>query len=146
MERLETLTVYHGSEPRTIELHHGDLTDLQHEEAVDILVVSAFRGDYWPVPGTLIGALNWKGLSVEELAQNKAVDLLETCSCWLSRELRDPPEGIRFKKILCFEPEEFTRAPLFVGDIFRSLMALLPARTVSTSVAMPLVSTGDMQL
>ncbi|GAC1560463.1 MAG: hypothetical protein NVS2B7_34910 [Herpetosiphon sp.] len=146
MELLETLTVHHGSEPRRIELYRGDLTDLKAEEAVDILVVSAFPGIHKPVPGTLIGALDGKGLSIEALAQDKDVDLCATCSCWLSKKLHNPPAGIQFNRILCFEPEEFMRATLFVGDIFRSLMALLPATMASTSVAMPLVSTGQMKL
>lgn len=146
MELLETLTVFYGSEPRTIELHHGDLTNLRPEEAADILVVSAFRGNYWPVPGTLIGALEQKGVSVEDLANDKAVDLLETCSCWLSKELRNPPDGIRFKKILCFEPGEVMRATELVGDIFRSLVPFLPPGSATTTVAMPIVNTGSMGL
>lgn len=144
MRLLDKLNVYHGSEARTIELYHGDLTALEPEEAVDILVVSAFRGDYWPAPGTLIGALAKKNVSIQELATKKAIDLRKTCSCWLSNDLHNLPEGMNFKKIICFEPEAFMQAPLLVGDIFRCLLALLPAKMASTSVAMPLISTGDM--
>ena len=43
MNLLDTLRVYHGSEERLIELYQGDLTNLTSDEAVDVLVVSAFH-------------------------------------------------------------------------------------------------------
>src|SRR5437764_15488532 len=55
MELLDVLTVRHGEERRTIELYQGDLTDLLPEEAVDILVVSAFPNNYLPTSRSLMG-------------------------------------------------------------------------------------------
>jgi hypothetical protein len=148
MELLDTLTVHDGSTSKTIELYRGDLTFLKPDEGVDVLVVSAFPSDYSEVPGTLIGALADRGVSVWRLAARKAIDLRETHSCWLSRELEPSARGhgIEFKRLLCFEPEFRGRAPEVVGDIFRSLVPVLtdnknPPRTV----AMPLVATGNQR-
>jgi hypothetical protein len=118
MKLLDTLKVYSGSEERKIEIYQGDLTALTPDEAVDILVVSAFPNDYTPTPDSLIGALFEKGISVEQLANNKAQDLRETSSCWISQEIINPPPGIEFKRILCFEPLTRGKPPEVVGDIF----------------------------
>ena len=146
MQLLETLVIPYGKASRTIELYHGDLTELPPEQAVDLLVVSAFRGDYTPTPGSLIGALDQKGISVAELANHKAVDLREMASCWLSSEIRNPPPGVQFERLLCFEPEEPEQATMLVGDIFRCLVPVISAQIERTSVAMPIVGSGDMGL
>ncbi len=143
MELLDTLTVYHGVEARTIELYQGDLTDMKPEEAVDILVVSAFPNAYPPVRGTLIEALHKKGVSVEQLAASKALDLREMCSCWLSQEIVSHQPGIKFKRIICFEPRVRGKAPEVVGDIFRSLVPFLSNGAANSKVAMPLVASGN---
>jgi hypothetical protein len=143
MELLDTLSVYYGSEARTIELYCGDLTDMKPEEAVDILVVSALPNDYTPVPRTLIGALHNKGVSVKQLAASKEVDLRQMCSCWLSQEIVSHQPGIQFKRIICFEPGVRGKAPEVVGDIFRSLVPFLSNGAANSKIAMPLVATGD---
>ena len=84
MQLLDHLVIHHGSEEHSIELYHGDLTAMSPEEQVDILVISAFPFNYAPSPGTLMGALYDKGVSVYSLAQHPALDLRETFSCWLS--------------------------------------------------------------
>ncbi len=144
MHLLDVLTVSQGNQERRIELYHGDLTDLKPEEAVDILVVSAFQGNYVPSRGTLIGALDRKGISVEKLARDKEVDVRPTSSCWLSKRLTHRPLGIQFRRILCFEPPLQTSPHEVVGDIFRSLVPIISADAANTDVAMPLVATGNM--
>lgn len=144
MELLDTLKVRYGSEERLIELYQGDLTALMPDEAVDILVVSAFPGDYVPTTSSLIGALYLKGVAVEQLARNKASDLREAFSCWLSQEVIAEDEGIQFKRILCFEPTgRRGGAPSLVGDIFRALAPFLSDDPPMSSVAMPIVAAGD---
>jgi hypothetical protein len=59
MKLLDSLTVHRtGDAPKKLELYRGDLTALEPKETVDVLVVSAFRGDYIPIPHSLIGALD----------------------------------------------------------------------------------------
>jgi hypothetical protein len=140
---LDQITVYHGSEPRHVELYSGDLTDIPPAEAVDILVASAFPDDYTPTPGSLTEALARKGVSLAELAKAKAVDLRQFCSCWLSQEVRQP--GVQFRRILCFEPAIRGRPPEVVGDIFRCLAPLAGGQPPFRQIAMPVVASGDMR-
>jgi hypothetical protein len=81
-----------------------------------------------------------RGVSVAELARNKAVDLRSFCSCWLSAEIEQP--GLHFRRILCFEPLVRGNAPEVVGDIFRSLVPFTEGPARIARVAIPLVATG----
>lgn len=139
MDLLDVLTVYYGSEARTIELQRGDLTNLTPQESIDILLVSAFPNNYLPITGTPIGALYRRGVSVEELATTKALDLRHTCSCWLSQELTQP--GVQIKRILCYEPPIFGSVTEVIGDMFRCLAQVLSVDDPA-SIAIPLVATG----
>jgi hypothetical protein len=143
MKLLDSLTIRQGAHVKTIELCHGDLTELGPKEAVDVLVVSAFLNDYSPLPSTLIGALDRKGISVWALAARKEWDLRPTHSCWLSQELHERPPGIEYRRILCFEPALRGEPPEVVGDVFRSLAPLLTESPPVRSVAMPLVASGS---
>jgi TIR domain len=142
VELLDAIGIDHESGERRIELYVGDLTALPPTEAVDVLVVSAFPDTYDPWPGTLIEALAKKGIAVSELAERKAVDLRQTCSCWLSDELAVEDPEIQFKRILCFEPLSRGAPAEVVGDIFRSLLPFLGDGGVKT-VAMPVVASGN---
>ena len=128
---------------RRIELHHGDLTDLDHQDRVDVLVVSAFPDDYCPTPTSLIGALSAKGLSVAKLAENKAYDLRHSFSCWISQPLSKQPPGLEYGRILCFEPLFRGNPSDVVGDIFRALSPFLAGEPHIRTAAMPIVAAGD---
>ena len=140
---LDSITIHHDTEERIIELWQGDLTEMPPEEAVDILVVSAFPNSYLPLQGTLIGALHQKGISVKALSNDKQVDLREYCSCWLSKEVKAEVRGIQFDHILCFEPANLGSPADVVGDIFRSLVPFIIGDMQVIQVAMPLVSSGN---
>ncbi|HJQ68248.1 MAG TPA: toll/interleukin-1 receptor domain-containing protein [Blastocatellia bacterium] len=146
MRLLDTLKVNYRSEERLIEIYQGDLTALTPDESVDILVLSAFPNDYIPTHTSLIGALYRKGISVEQLARNKAADLRSSFSCWMSQEVISSVPGIRFKHILCFEPLTRGKPPEVVGDIFRSLAPFLSDPPQMSTVAMPLVACGDQMV
>lgn len=145
MKPLDTIVVDHVLHEKLIEILQGDLTEPRHGDRYDVLVVSAFPGDYTPTEGSLIGALSRAGLSVEELARDKAYDLRDTFSCWLSRPI--PADmGLGFDHVLCFEPTASGRSAVErIDDIFRALAPFigLPERPV-TSVAMPVITAGDM--
>lgn len=122
MRLLDSLTITYNDQPRTIELYHGDLADMPPEHAVDVLILSAVPESYRRSTRSVIGALGAKGLSVEALAKNKAIDLRANFACWLSNEVPAGLPGIHFKRILCFEPPDRENFPALVGDIFQSLM------------------------
>lgn len=146
MDLLDVIKVADRTEEKRIELYAGDLTVMTPDEAVDILVVSAFPNDYAPISTTLIGALYRRGISVAELAEHKAFDLRQTCSCWLSDEIATPDPNIQFKRILCFEPHTRGTPPEVVGDIFRSLAPFLGGQPPVSTVAMPVVASGNMMV
>lgn len=142
MKLLDTIYIQ-GKDRKRIELHQGDLTELRPDEAVDILVVSAFPNDYLPTDTSLIGALHRKGLSIASLAQCKDKDLRQDFSCWLSHEINMSNQGLRFKRILCFEPMIRGEPPELVGDIYRALTPILGEISDISSVAMPIVAAGN---
>lgn len=132
----------HGKHGGTVELYQGDLTDVADRDAFDLLVVSAFPDNYVPTYGSLIGALDEKGLSVARLARAKDLDLRTAFSCWLSAELV-PRDGLPFRRILCFEPRVRGEPPEVVGDIFRALAPILADRAELRTIALPMVAAGD---
>ena len=142
MKLLDSIRV-HGAQTKRIELYRGDLTELSADEAFDLLIVSAFPNDYIPTRSSVIGALDRKGLSVAALSRTKEVDLRDNFSCWLSSELSHQESGLRFRRILCFEPLVRGRPPEVVADIFRALAPILAERKDIKSVALPVVATGD---
>lgn len=143
MTLLDVIEVECNGKIRRIELHQGDLTVLTPEDAVDILILSAFPNDYLPTPSSLIGALFRKGISVEMLSHNKAVDLRQAFSCWLSLPVTATDPGIQFGRILCFEPLVRGTPPDVVGDIFRALSPFLADDPPIRTAAMPIVAAGD---
>jgi hypothetical protein len=79
---LDRIDVPDGSLIWRIGLYEGDLTAIPKEHSADIFVISAFPNDYDPSETSLIGALNKVGLSVRQLAANKAHDLRDTSAFW----------------------------------------------------------------
>ena len=142
MQLLDSLSVEAGGRRSTIELYLGDLAALPPKVMVDLLIVSAFPDDYLPTMTSLIGALHRRGLSVEDLATRKGMDLRDAFGCWLSRELT-PTTGLPYRRVLCFEPARRGKPPEVVGDVFRALAPALAGPPRVSSVAMPLVAAGD---
>jgi hypothetical protein len=126
-----------------IELWQGDLTDLGPAFAVDALLFSAFPDDYSETPGSLVGALGARGLHVRDLALDKDLDIRPTHSCWLSKPVPPTTSGMRFRRLIGFEPWSLGQPPDRVGDIFRALEWLTAVRPEIRSAAMPVVAAGD---
>src|SRR5206468_3398800 len=87
MRLIDSITITSQGGTHSIELYEGDVTKIPAEQAVDLLVVSAFPNDYYPTPRSVIGSLAEMGVSVAELAEDKEVDLRQFSSCWLSKLL-----------------------------------------------------------
>lgn len=131
---------------KTIRVVWGDLCDTA--ERYDVVICSAFQGDYLPVPRTLIGGLMKKrDIFVHGLAQEPELDL-RNMGCWLSREL----EG-DFRRIACVELLNFRNrfddrlsASTILKGAFSTMRFVLEQaafRGISVrSVALPILGCG----
>jgi hypothetical protein len=145
MELLATCSIPYKSEMRHLSLYRGDLAAIPPDEAVDLLIVSAFPNDYVPTTTSLIGALNRKGISVAKHAADKEVDLRSVCSCWLSKDLSRQHSRAGFRRLMCFEPPNRAGAPEVVGDVFRAIMPFALGEPRIRSIAMPILTSGDQR-
>lgn len=143
MQLLESIQIQQATKTAEVQLFRGDLSDIPPEQKVDILVVSAFPDSYVALPGSLVLALEEKGLSLEELAGDKLEDLRPQLGCWFSRPLPAAlQQKLNFKQVLCFEPAtQSTNATEVVGNIFRCLNNYVFDDSVA-SVAIPVIATG----
>jgi hypothetical protein len=139
---LASLSIDHpGGGTRTLQLCQGDLANMSPADRVDMLVVSALPGDYSPTPGSLIGALNNNGVSVQQLSANKAHNYEPVLPVWISQPVQSQNPGIQFGQILLYEPTPTSNSALFINTIFTALQAY--RGNAATTVALPLVSTGS---
>jgi hypothetical protein len=145
MQLIDVCNIGRGKTERRIELLLGDLTDIPVRHKVDVLVVSAFPGDYTPTPRSLIGGLYSKGLDIGDLARAPETDLRQNFSCWLSTPIGRSLSDMNFGRILCFEPLVRGSPPELVGDIFRSLAPFVYAEPEVRSIALPIVAAGDQR-
>ncbi|HMX41917.1 MAG TPA: toll/interleukin-1 receptor domain-containing protein, partial [Saprospiraceae bacterium] len=131
-------------QPRIIQLFQGDLSERSEATDADLLVVSAWQGNYVVTRHTVITALDRKGLSVAALAQDMQEDLRASFHAWLSKPLDLAPPLPPYKRLFCFEPPNDAEVKALVGDIFQGLMPFLGKEMYGLrSVAMPLVAAGD---
>lgn len=130
-----------------IQLLQGDLTAIPREHATDILVVSAFPGDYRPIPNTLMAAFNEKKLDIGELAKTKEIDLVSQLGCWLSEPLdADQQRKFNIKQVLCFEPGASIHGDqTIVGNIFRCINTFAFDENIHV-VTMPVVASGNQKI
>ncbi|MFC0772992.1 toll/interleukin-1 receptor domain-containing protein [Terrimonas alba] len=147
MQLLSQINIDRDQGPAMIQLLQGDLSAIPARHATDILVMAAFPGNYIALKGSLIYALQEKGLSVQALAQNKETDLRSQLHCWLSQPLSTTEQQqFNFKRILCFEPGEKIKDPqTSVNDIFRCINNFV-FEDDNNVVAMPLIGTGYQQV
>lgn len=73
--------------PKRVSVHSQDI--LSWERPLDVMTVSAFKGDYYPMQGTLLGALDERGIEVEVLARDPEIDLRDVAGVWLSHDIDD---------------------------------------------------------
>lgn len=147
MQLLSQIDIQRTQGSTVIQLLQGDLSAIPAEHAVDILAMSAFPGTYVALKGSLIDALDDKGLSVEAIAQEKEVDLRSQLDCWLSKPLSAADQQkFNFKRILCFEPGDKIKEPEeVVGDIFRCINTFAFDED-KNELAMPIIATGYQKI
>jgi hypothetical protein len=144
MHSVDRITIQDGTHERSISFWQGNPADILPDDPVDLIIVSAFQNDYTPTRWSIIGALNRKGLSVRELAEDKAFDLRSTAGFWLSRPLPEETTAVGVKRILCFEPHFIgTHAIEVVGNLFRGLFPFLSDAQDATA-AMAVIATGAL--
>jgi hypothetical protein len=143
MTLIDSITVQQPHKTASIQLLQGDLSAIPPEQKVDGMVVSAFPNNYKTLPGSLVLALDEKGLSLKELAENKLEDLREQVGCWFSNPISESlQEKLNFRQILCFEPGTNSDDAIeVVGNIFRCLNNFVYDENV-TRIALPVIATG----
>ncbi|XP_067680129.1 uncharacterized protein [Haliotis asinina] len=131
-----------------IQLLIGDITQLQQDEAVDIVMVSASQGNYSSgefsvsKPQTLIGALsrNLK-ISVQGLSQDKELDLRTNFHCWVSKPL---PHNVPYRRLVCFERVHGSGNGTTAQQISTMFRAMTPIfNNEDTTVITSLLATGS---
>ncbi len=142
MTLLDSVAIDHpGSIARNFNLYVGDVADMTGNN-VDVLAVSCLPGDYTPSPGSVLGALAARGVSVQAMSGNKAANYEPDLPCWISNPVSNPQPGIAFSRVLVYEPASpATNSVNLVSAVFTALSAFRGG--AQTSVAMPLLSTGS---
>ena len=138
MEKLNHIEIETRSGFRSFELHCGDITKLPFN--VDVLVISAFKNDYSPIPNTIIGSLYNRGVDAYIEFENRLYDFQDSLGIWLSREIKNKS----FKYILCIE---MVGSDFELEDIIKNLFtffSILEYRRLQVrSIALPLMGTGN---
>lgn len=140
METLNEICLETARGFRKIILVHGDITHPSSD--MNVLVVSAFEGDYEPVQGTVIGSLHTRlGLSVEALSRHPQIDLREPLGCWIS----EPITNQSFRRIICVlgNPSSETNFAERVRACAKAIVVLEVWDPYVRTVAMPLLGTGN---
>ena len=137
---------YSGKE-KQIKLIRGDLTELQGP--CDAVVCSAFRNDYLPTPGSLIGSLYHKGYDLKWLRRKPEL-YMQFQDGWISGET-----GLDYKRIVCIElldlmkddPDSEESVNIIIKKSFSTLRYMLEQASLSgipvKTLAMTIPGTGN---
>ncbi|XP_041353478.1 uncharacterized protein LOC121371556 isoform X2 [Gigantopelta aegis] len=142
LKKVDSITVSTRFGNSQIELLMGDITKLALEDQVDIVMTSAFRGDYSDHhTSTLMGALSRNlGISVQHLSFDKEIDLRKHFSCWVSKPLL---KKIPFGRLVCFERNMNSEAGTIAEQISLVFRAMMPiCNNHDTTIITPLLATG----
>ena len=146
MEQINIVELEKPSGYCSVEIYHGDITKIP--EPVDLLVVSAFKGSFYPTPGTVLGALNSRlGICVEELFKKKIINLRDSLNCWVTENT----DNETFKRIMVVEIVGGASEGLIdINKIFRNLfIAISVIGQIGNDIktlALPSLGTGRQNL
>lgn len=136
-----------GGTMRILQLCMGDVSNMDSHDRVDFLVVSSLPGDYSPVPGSVIGALNQQGVSVNTLSQNKAANYAPVMPCWISQPVYPENPKIQFNRVLLFEPTDpASSAQGLIPDLFRALKCFNKFNAVTVAIPMVCTKSGGADI
>ena len=112
--------------------------------STDMLVVSAFRNDYYPLPGTMVGMLSTNyGVSVQELSQDPSIDLKDL-GVWVSREVAG---DVPFRRLACVEIVGNADTPAEITEnLFFSIKRCAGRGIDVRTIAMSLIGTGNQAI
>ena len=131
---------------KSIRVFCGNVTAL---EQADLLVCSAFRGDYMPTPTSLIGALyRERCISVADLAKAPALNLKDL-GVWISAPLIGQPFGrIACVEILSRFRQEITENELrsLYDTLFFAVKKCTALGISIRSVALPVLGAGNQRI
>lgn len=144
MEILYTAKISTPHGEKNISVISGSATELP--EKVDVLTTSAYKRNYAPVPGTLLGALYRFGIDIEELSLEPYLDLREICNVWLSKKISG-----NISRIGCLEMRGFDRYTSegvlkCIKAYFQMLDIAATSGVEMKTVAMPLLGGGNQDI
>lgn len=113
---------------------------------VDFLVVPVYPESHAPTDPVISKFLGDCGVSLPELAERKALDLLTPFGCWISEEVNFCLGMDRkpfFKRILCIETFWQAVPSDLIHDIFYTLSVFLKASELRPSLFMPVAGVQE---
>jgi Domain of unknown function (DUF4145) len=142
MKRINLIDIETQWGYRTFELHQGDITRFDFK--IDVLAISAFKGDYRPVKGTLIEALFKKcQIDLEALSAQREYDLVEPLGCWIAKAKPDT----KFERLICVE---IVGHKFEIREVVENLFAMLAMLEVKgikpQTLALPILGGGQQKL
>ena len=133
---------------KRILVYQGDITEYPYE--IDLMTISAFRYNYAPSYGTVIGALEAKrGISTQILARNAELDLRDFCGCWISGDVLGRDIKNRIRRLGCIEMggrygnDTSDSIMTVIQSYFRALEIAGLQDIPLTRIVMPLLGTGN---
>lgn len=138
--------------PRSFELYEGDL--FRFPEQTDILIVSSFIGDYYPMQGTMLYYLKEVGgISLNELSKNPLFNLREEKNVWISQKLTN-----KFVKyVICVEmigiewwrmteDERLAQVSSRMDNLFLAIQILKTYDSSLKTAVMPILGSGNQRI
>jgi hypothetical protein len=126
---------------RTFELYHGDVTQLDFK--IDVLAISAFKGNYEPLAGTVIGAL-WQScqINVKALSEQREFDLVDAFGCWVAQAA----PNTKFERLLC---AELVGGKFQINEVIENLFVVLSILEMkgikAHTLALPVLGAGNQR-
>ena len=153
MDCLNSIAISTPNGEKHISVNICDIKTL--DEPVDVLTVSAFYKSYAPSLGTLIRALDEKGISIDLLSQNPLIDLREACNSWLSHSVDNSDLPVR--RIGCIEMSPYSKDRSLwkekKADIVASIQAYFHLLDIASlggvqveTIAFPILGSGSQRI